>query len=315
LSFIIASQFEEEINDAVRRHASAPTVIPLPDAEGWNAAAHADVLLVRPTPQWRDLIGSARPALWPGRVRWIYSGSVGVDRYPRWLLDAPLVSCGRGVASEEIADYVIAALYAQAKNQDAVRVHAPEQWRFRTTGRVRGSTVGIVGLGAIGAAVAERCLALGARVIATRRRALPSAVAGVELVPDLSAVVAVADHLVLSLPATDATHHLIDAALLAKAKPGVHIVNIARGSVIDQDALIAALDSGQVGFATLDVTDPEPLPAGHPLWTHAKVRLTPHISSNYQAVRHVLVAKILDGLDRLARGERPGELVDPEQGY
>ena len=93
--------------------------------------------------------------------------------------------------------------------------------------------------------------------------------------------------------------------LFAKVKPGAHLINVARGSVVDQEALIRALDSGRLGFATLDVTDPEPLPEGHSLYTHPKVRLTPHISSNYALVRPRLLEKMSEDLSRFARGEQP----------
>lgn len=315
MSFVIASQFEDSFNEELRGHALRPTVIAAPEQSPWAAANDADILLVRPSPAWRSNRQLARPVSWPGRVRWVYSGSVGVDFYPRWLLEAPLVSCGRGVASDEIADYVISAIYHQAKDLEAVRARSLEEWKQVPLGRVAGSTVGIIGLGAIGTAVARRAVALGARVVAARRRALPSEVEGVELVGDLRGVVAEADHLVLSLPATDATARLIDADLLAHAKPTAHIVNIARGSILDQEALIAALDAGKLGFATLDVTEPEPLPADHPLWRHPLVRLTPHVSSNYTFVRDVLFGKIIANLERFARGETPGDLVDPSQGY
>jgi phosphoglycerate dehydrogenase-like enzyme len=130
------------------------------------------------------------------------------------------------------------------------------------------------------------------------------------LLDTLQAVVASADHLLLSLPATDATRSLIDAAVLAQAKPTAHIINVARGSVLDQHALVAALDQGRLGFATLDVTEPEPLPADHPLWNHPRVRLTPHVSSNYTAVRQVLFDKITADLERFIRGEPPSDIVD-----
>jgi phosphoglycerate dehydrogenase-like enzyme len=128
-------------------------------------------------------------------------------------------------------------------------------------------------------------------------------------------VVASADHLVLALPATDASRSLIDAALLAHAKPTAHLINVARGSVLDQDALLAALDGGRFGFATLDVTEPEPLPADHPLWTHPLVRLTPHISSNYTLLRGVLFDKVAANLERFVRGEALADIVDPAAGY
>lgn len=315
MRLVVASQFEAGFNEALRALPLRPTVIAAPEDRPWEAAREADVLLVRPSPAWRASRGLARPASWPGRVRWVCSGSVGVDVYPRWLLEAPLVSCGRGVASDEIADYVVSAIYHQAKDLEAVRARSLAEWRQAPLGRVAGSTVGVVGFGGIGQAVARRALALGARVTAARRRPLPSPVPGVELLDDLTALVASADHLVLALPATQATRKLIGAELLAHAKPTAHLINIARGAVLDQEALVAALDGGRLGFATLDVTDPEPLPAGHVLWTHPRVRLTPHVSSNYTQVREVLFEKVVADLDRFARGETPSDLVDPVAGY
>lgn len=315
MSFIIASQFEDGFNDNLRALPFRPTVIPVPEEAPWQAANDADVLLVRPTPGWRGSRDLPRPEAWPGRVRYVYSGSVGVDPYPRWLLDAPLVSCGRGVSSDEIADYVVAAIYAHSKNLEGIRARSLAEWKQAPLGRVSGSTVGIIGLGAIGTAVARQVLALGANVTATRRRQLPSLVEGVTLLDRIEDVVASADHLVLALPATDATRKLVNAQLLAHARPSAHLINIARGSVLDQEALIEALDAGRLGFATLDVTEPEPLPADHPLWTHDKVRLTPHVSSNYTQVRHVLFDKVVANLTAFARGETPADLVDPAAGY
>jgi len=131
----------------------------------------------------------------------------------------------------------------------------------------------------------------------------------------VAAVVAVADHIVVTVPATAQTRGLFDAALLGQAKPGAHIINVARGSVIDQEALVDALDNGPLDFATLDVTEPEPLPDGHILYTHPRVRLTPHVSSNYQVVRHRLLEKISNDLTRFARGEAPSDIVDHVRGY
>jgi phosphoglycerate dehydrogenase-like enzyme len=315
MSLVIASQMEELFNEQLRTHASAPTVISVPEERPWEAANDADLLLIRPSLHWRRLKSLSRPVEWPGRLKWVYSASVGVDFYPSWVLEAPLVTCGRGVASAEIADYVIAAIYAHSKNLDAISVHHPSEWISTPLGRIAGTTLGIIGLGAIGTEVARRALALGLRVTAARRRRLPSPLDGVELLDTLAAVVASADHLLLALPATDATRSLIDAGILQQAKPSAHIINVARGSVLDQDALVAALDEGRLGFATLDVTEPEPLPAGHPLWQHPRVRLTPHVSSNYTAVRHVLFDKITADLDRFIRGEPPSDIVDTLAGY
>ncbi len=315
MSLVIASQLEGGFNDSLRRLPLKPEVITVPEESPWDAARDADVLLVRPSPTWRQSHSRPRPDLWPGRLKWVYSASTGVDFYPRWLLEAPLVTCGRGVASDEIADYVISAIYHRAKDLEAARVRGLADWRQIPLGRVTGSTVGIVGFGAIGQEVARRAHGLGANVVAVRRRNLQSAVPGVQLLSFLTEVIAAADHIVLALPGTPATDKLINAEVLAHAKPTAHLVNIARGSVIDQAALLAALDGGKLDFATLDVTDPEPLPDGHPIYTHPKIRLTPHISSNYLAVRHRLFDKVAEDLSRFARGETPSDIVDAVAGY
>lgn len=314
MSLVIASQMEPDFNQHLARHPSAPTLIDVPEDAPWLAARDADILLVRPSPVWRQTRGE-RPAAWPGRLKWVYSASSGIDFYPSWLLDAPIVSCGRGVAADEIADYVIAAIYSQAKPLESVTMHSRADFVQRPLGRVSGTTIGIVGYGAIGAAVARRGLALGAQILAVRRSHADPGLTGVALVRDVRDLVARADHVVLSVPATQQTHHLFDDALFGAMKPGAHLINVARGSVVDQEALVRALDSGQLGFATLDVTDPEPLPDGHPLYAHPKVRLTPHVSSNYLLVRHRLLEKVADDLSRFARGERPSDVVDPAQGY
>jgi phosphoglycerate dehydrogenase-like enzyme len=315
MSLVIASQLEPAFNERLGAHPARPTVIAAPEERPWDAATDADILLVRPSPAWREQRRAPRPASWPGRLRWIYSSSSGIDFYPPWLLEGPPVSCGRGVASDEIAEYVLAAMLAHTKDLDAVRMRSRSDFRQTQLGRVRGSTVGILGLGAIGSAVAERALGLGARVAAVRRRPLPSSVPGVDLFDDIAEVIARSDHLVVALPATDATRGLLGRELLGLARAGAHLINIARGSVLDQQALIEALDRGPLAYATLDVTEPEPLPDGHPLYTHPRVRLTPHVSSNYLAVRQVLFDKVAANFDRFLRGEAPLDLVDPAQGY
>ncbi|MET0283121.1 MAG: D-isomer specific 2-hydroxyacid dehydrogenase family protein [Polyangiales bacterium] len=314
MSLVIASQLEGEFNERLRAHPSRPTVITPAEETPWEAAAEADIMLIRPTPIWRGNRHIEPPARWPGKLQWVFSASVGIDYYPRWLFDAPTVSCGRGVASEEIAEYVLSAILSHTKDLDSVRARSLADWKHAPLGRVRGSTVGIVGLGAIGSEVAKLALAFGANVTGVRRRTLGSAVPGVQLL-SLQEVVATADHLVIAVPSTESTRGLFDAELLRHAKPNLHLINIARGAVIDQSALIEALNAERIGFATLDVTDPEPLPAAHPLWTHPRVRLTPHVSSNYLAVRHVLYDKVSANFDRFLRGEPLHDVVDKAEGY
>jgi phosphoglycerate dehydrogenase-like enzyme len=315
MSFIIASQLEDSFNAVIAGHPAHPEVVAAPIDEPWAIAEDADVLIIRPTPAWRNAPREA-PAGWPGRLRWVFSCSVGVDFYPDWLLEAPVVSCARGTASEEIADYVIAAIYARAKDLSRAAVERAADWRYQELGRVVDSTVGVIGLGAIGTAVARRAAALGARVLAVRRsRAGLVGVIGVEMRDSVAEVVRDADHIVIAVPATAETRHLFDADLFAHVKPGTHLINVARGSVVDQQALLDALDTGQVSFATLDVTDPEPLPEGHRLYTHPSTLITPHLSANYTVARGKLLEKILSELSRFAYGQRPADVVDRVRGY
>jgi phosphoglycerate dehydrogenase-like enzyme len=313
MSLVIASQMDEAFNARLRAHASRPAVVSASGMQPWTEALDAEVFLVAPVASW--LPAPPRPPGWPGRLRWICCASTGVDFYPDWMLDAPVVTCARGVASDEIADYVIAAIYLQAKDLDRFRARRLEDWKPAALGQIAGQTVGIVGLGAIGGALARKALALGCIVTAARRRDLPSPAPGVEILEDVAAVIASADHIVLALPSTGATRGLIDADMLAHAKPSAHLINVGRGAVLDHQALLAALDAGRLGYASLDVTDPEPLPAGHPLWTHPRVRLTPHISANAGAVQPALFQKIVRDLEHYLRGEAPSDIVDPLVGY
>jgi phosphoglycerate dehydrogenase-like enzyme len=314
-SVVIASQLESAVNELLRAHPSRPTVIDVPEQRPWEVADKAEVLLVRPAPAWRGHGHAAAPAGWPGRVRWVFSSTTGVDYYPRWMIGSAPLTCARGVASEEIAEYVIAAIFAQAKDLDAIRARSFADWKPSTLGQVKGSTIGLVGLGSIGTAVARRALALGARVLAVRRRRIPSPVPGVELIDSLVDLVEESDHIVLALPATEATYWLFDGKLLANVKPGAHLVNVARGNVMDQTALMNQLEEGALAYATLDVSEPEPLPAGHPLYTHPNVRLTPHVASLHPNLNQALYAKIADNLDRYLTGGALQDLVDPTEGY
>jgi phosphoglycerate dehydrogenase-like enzyme len=153
------------------------------------------------------------------------------------------------------------------------------------------------------------------RVRALRRRPEPSPVDGVEVVGSLDELLSEADHLVLAAPATSRTRRLIDADALGLVKPGVHIVNIARGALVDQDALRAALDDGRVAMATLDTVDPEPLPAGHWLYSHPKVRLSAHVSWASPAGMARTVEIFVDNLRRYAAGEPVLHVVDADEGY
>ena len=242
----------------------------------------------------------------------------GVDKVPERIFEGRTVTCARGASAEPISEWVMAAVLAWAKRMPQTWLREPPRhWNFPTPAldSVAGSTIALVGLGGIGSAIARRALAFDMRVHAMRRTDAPSPVGGVRVVRSMAELVADADHLVLAAPATAKTRHLIDADVLQRVKPGVHLVNIARGALVDQDALHTALDDGRVAMATLDTVDPEPLPAGHWMYEHPQVRLSAHISWYEPDLQRAALEIFVDNLGRFARGEPLRELVDPDEGY
>jgi len=249
-------------------------------------------------------------------VRWVHVLGAGVDRFPLQVVGDRTLTCSRGAAAPAIAEFVLAAMLAFEKQiPDVWITEPPEYWGAAGLGGLRGRTLGLVGLGAIGNEVARRALAFNTRVVAFRRTGAPSEIEGVEVVGSLEELLARSDHVVIAAPATAATRHLFDAAAFAAMKPGAHLVNIARGELIDQQALIAALDDGRVARATLDVTDPEPLPAGHPLYAHPRVRVSPHISWSSVDTITRTIEIFISNLARYDIGEPLEGLVDVDAGY
>jgi len=249
-------------------------------------------------------------------VRWVHAYGTGVNAFPFQALGDRPLTCSRGASAIPISEWVLAVLLAAEKRLPETWVsQPPKHWSIAALGGLYGRTLGLVGLGGIAQAVAVRALPFGMRVRALRRSASPSPLPGVEVVRDLGELVASADHLVLAAPATPETRHLIDEATLARVKPGLHLVNVARGELVDQDALRRALDDGRVGLASLDVAHPEPLPAGHWLYSHARVRLSPHVSWSMPGAFDLLIDPFLENLRRYRAGEPLQYQVDVERGY
>ncbi|HEX7852356.1 MAG TPA: NAD(P)-dependent oxidoreductase [Sphingobium sp.] len=313
----LASQIGADFDTLAAARPGIGKVISLPtdDLPLDRIMQEADALIVRPGPLWRKIAARGRPDSWPGRIRWVQSASAGVDFYPEWLGEAPWFSCGRGVASEQIADYVIGALYARLKPFETLAIRRAEDWVHRPIDSLIGRRVAILGLGSIGLAVARRLIALGAHPVGVRRSSREDSADGIERAASLEQAVTSADDIVIALPATPETRGIVNGKLLGHVRPGAHLVNIARGSIVDQEELIRALDDGRLGFATLDVTDPEPLPAGHPLYTHPRVRITPHISSNWQGILPALYERLLANIDAVAHDIPPEDLVLRSRGY
>lgn len=249
-------------------------------------------------------------------VRWVHTLGTGVDRFPLHLIDGQVLSCSRGASAVPISEWVLACMLAAEKRLPEAWIHEPpEHWNFFELGGLHGRTLGLVGLGGIGSAVADRALPFGMTVVAYRRTDAPAHRPDVEVTPSLESVLGRADHLVLTAPATAETRHLLNGETLARVKPGVHLVNIARGSLVDQDALRVALDDGRVSLASLDTVDPEPLPKDHWLYTHLAVRLSPHISWSMPGATDLLAELFIANLRRFVSDEPLDGVVDVAAGY
>jgi phosphoglycerate dehydrogenase-like enzyme len=249
-------------------------------------------------------------------VRWVHTIGTGVDRFPMDQIGDRILTCARGANAIPIAEWTFAMMLAFEKQlPDRWLERVPERWNWAELGGLYGKSLGLIGLGTIAQAVATRAQAFGMEVRAFRRSEAKSPVPGVEIVGDLLTLCEASDHIVIAVPATPATSRLVDAAVLERVKPGAHLVNIARGSILDQDALRDALDRGPLAMASLDVCEPEPLPEGHWLYGHPKVRLSPHISWSMPGSIDAIRSTFAGNLRRFLDGEELESRVDRERGY
>jgi phosphoglycerate dehydrogenase-like enzyme len=281
----------------------------IPLDQRWNLPTDADVLFVlhgEGDSRSHDE-GLPRPAGWPGSVKLVQIASAGLDDYPAWLFDAPKVASSSGTTARPIAEYVLAAMLSHAKRLPEITLGIGDEWPTREMmtskplGSLEGRTLGLLGLGQIAQQVARYAAAFDMTILATRASDAPSPDPNVTLVP-LDDLVARADHLVIAAPIGPETRGLIGAEKLGRMKADAHIVNVARGAIIDTDALKAQFDTGRL-WASLDVTDPEPLPPGHWLIGHPRARVTPHLSwSSSETMRRVF-ERLAENIRRLAAGE------------
>lgn len=251
-------------------------------------------------------------------VKWVHFIGTGINAFDvQRLARGRVFTNSRGAVAVPISEWVLAVLLHHEKQLDSVFIREPPaRWPVRRAlGTLHGRRIALLGLGAIGAAVAQRALPFGARVRALRHSNKPSPVEGVELVTTFDALLEDADHLVIAAPLTPLTHHILDARALERAKPGLHVVNVARGEIIAEDALRAALDRGIVSAASLDAVTPEPLPAGSWLYDHPKVRLSPHISWSWPGAQDTIGQIFSDNLRRYLAGEPLANVIDPALGY
>ncbi len=280
---------------------------PIPDGSAYRAF---DALLTLPTgtPNIADVLARG--------VRWVHAYGTGVNGFPFDLLRGIPFTCSRGASATAISEWVIAVLLEAEKRLGEHWLSAPPPvWHRAELGTLAGRTLALVGFGGIAQAIARRALPFDMRIKALRRSDALSPIADVEIVADLAALLADADHVVIAAPETPATRHLFGDAAFGWVKPGAHLVNIARGGLVDQDALRRALECGQIGRATLDCVEPEPLPAGHWLYGDPRVRVSAHISWSGSDSNAAILERFLENLRRLNHGEPLEYLVDPDEGY
>ena len=258
------------------------------------------------------------------RLEWLQLLSAGADRYvrPGVLPAGATLTNATGAYGKSISEYMICAVLSLFLDfphyRDNQRQHL---WKSSGKSRhIRGTTALVVGLGNLGSEFAARYRALGGRVIGVKRTAAsekPEYLDGLYTTDRLDELLPLADVVTLSLPSTPETLHLFGKEKFSRMKPGAVLVNVGRGTAVDTDALCDALKTGKLSGAALDVTDPEPLPADHPIWDAPNIIITPHISGGWDAPDNVerVFAIIYENLGRYLRGEELINVVDPKTGY
>lgn len=269
---------------------------------------------------WFDsfLLGSVKePVRSAAKLKWLNTLAAGVDPFPLDLLRerGVVFTNGAGLNAITIAEYAVMGMLTMAKGyREVVRAQDRREWLTEAPGRqeLYGSRALILGAGGIGGRVAELLRPFEVGVTTVRRNPAPGAL----LPGQWRARLGDFDWVIVAVPSTPDTERMIGAAELAAMKPGAAILNFARGAVIDQDALVVALNEGKIGGAFLDVTDPEPLPPDHPLWSFDNVHITMHLSGRSQdTLLRRAAERFLDNLGRFERGEPLISTVDLSLGY
>ena len=260
----------------------------------------------------KDLLASS-PATW------VQLPFAGIESFfAAGVIDPSLTwTCAKGAYGHACAEHALALMLAGSRR---LAHHARERrWEEPGLGsperRLKGATLLIVGLGGIGRALADIVRPLGMRVVGTSRSG--RAADGVEAHPSsrLGDLLGDADFVAICAALTEETRGLMSTAEFSAMKPQAWLVNVARGGIVDTDALVAALTQGEIAGAALDVTDPEPLPPEHPLWTMDNVLITPHVANTWDMALPELRELVYANVSRYARGEELVGLVDPALGY
>ncbi|MBF6173922.1 D-2-hydroxyacid dehydrogenase [Nocardia blacklockiae] len=285
------------------------------ESEGLADALHgADVLFVY------DFTSTAVPGAWPSadRLRWVHVGATGVDSvmFDELIASEVVVTNTRGLFDAPIAEYVLAQLLNFAKDLPrSWRLQQEHDWHHRESERLSGATVLVVGTGSIGRAIARLLRCVGMEVRGLGRRARTGDPDFGTVGTDLHAELPGADYVVAVAPLTPQTRHLFDARAFAAMKPHARFVNVGRGELVVTDDLVAALRTGSIAGAALDVVDPEPLPPGHALWDLPNVQLTPHNSGDVIGWRRDLVTVFTENFRKWIDGRPLENVVDKRLGY
>jgi phosphoglycerate dehydrogenase-like enzyme len=282
-----------------------------------DAVREAEIILHWAGP--RDLL---RPVfLGTPNVRWVHSRSAGLDNvlFPE-LVESPVpLTNGSGVFSASLGEFALTAMLFFAKDLPRMqRNQRAEHWEQFDVEEIAGRTAGIVGYGDIGRAVAVRARAMGMKVLALKRHAPAEADPLVEkfFAPaDLPAMLAVSDYVVVSAPLTPETRHMISDAAFAAMKPSAVLINVGRGPVVDQAALVRALEQKKIRGAGLDVFEHEPIPAGDPIWSFENVLVSPHCADHTRDWLNDAMRFFLAQYERFRKGEPLRNIVEKRLGY
>jgi glyoxylate/hydroxypyruvate reductase A len=253
------------------------------------------------------------------KLKAIFSLGAGIDGFlidPEFPKDVPLVRFVDDTLSREMAQYIVMHVLLQHRAERMfAKAQRDMQWRQTMLARRTEDTrVGILGIGEIGGAAARRLRDLGFAVSGwSRTRKAIDGIRSFAGAGELDAFLAQSDFLVCGLPLTRETRHILNAQLFAKLPKGAYVINVARGGHLNEPDLIAALDSGHLSGATLDVFETEPLPPASPIWRHEKIIATPHVAAITAPA--VAARYVLDGIAAMERGEVLPNIVDMERGY
>lgn len=278
--------------------------------------AGADALFV-----W-DFTSTAVEQAWHGadRLSWIHIASAGVDNllFPELASSEVLVTNSRGVFERPMAEYVLGLVLAFAKQFPlTLELQRRQEWRHRETERIDGRRALVVGTGAIGREIAGLLRAVGLEVSGAGRtaRADDPDFGTVHASADLAAVVGDVDYLVVVAPLTEATRNLVDAKVIGAMKPSARLIDVARGGIVDEQAVAEALRTGDLAGAAFDVFATEPLAPDDPLWTTPNVIVSPHMSGDTAGWLDDLAALFVTNFDRWTAGEQLLNPVDKRLGF